>query len=512
VSESDSPPTTRILTKRLNALLLAVWMAATCGAMDARAQTRSVPTYHGHPDRSGNFVVPGLTLEKARSLHVDRGFNAVVSGHVYAQPLYWRAPGSASGVLLVATEENKVHALDAGTGKELWQRVVGKPVARSALGCGNVDPLGITGTPVIDEVGEALYLDAMTQSASGPRHRVFALALKDGEVLPGWPVDVTEALEARNQSFNARDQNQRGALSILDGMLYVPFGGHFGDCGQYHGLVVGISLKDPRKVASWATRGRGGGIWAPGGMSSDGRSLFVTTGNTLTVTSWADGQAVFRLTPDLHRSQDKLDFFAPPYWRELDDTDADLGGTNPIPLDLPTSSGVQPVVLALGKDRHAYLLDRNNLGGIGGSLAAAIVARNAIRTAPAAYPAGDGVFVAFQGAGAQCPRSGADNDLTVLKLRAGSTPTIATAWCGALRGSGAPIVTTTDGRSDPIVWIVGAEGDNRLHGFAGETGEPLFTGGGTQEVMAGVRRFQTLIAAQDRLYIAADGRVYAFGF
>src|SRR6266567_773546 len=314
------------------------------------------------------------------------------------------------------------------------------------------------------------------------------------------------------QSFNARDQNQRGALIILDGAVYVAFGGHFGDCGQYHGWVLGVSLKDPQKLTSWATRGRGGGIWAPGGISSDGRSLFVATGNTLSVTSWSDGEAVFRLAPDLHRSQDKRDFFAPPYWRELDETDADLGGTNPIPLDLPAAGGTQKVVLALGKDRHAYLLDHNDLGGIGGSLVAEIVAKNAIRTAPAAYPAVDGVFVALQGAGAQCPRSASDNDLTVLKLRAGAPPSIATAWCGALRGAGAPIVTTTDGRSDPIVWIVGAEGDNRLHGFAGDTGEPLFTGGGPAEAMAGVRRFQTVIAAEDRLYVAADGRVYAFGF
>ena len=100
----------------------------------------------------------------------------------------------------------------------------------------------------------------------------------------------------------------------------------------------------------------------------------------------------------------------------------------------------------------------------------------------------------------------------MLKLRAGAPPGIATAWCGALRGAGAPIVTTTDGHSDPIVWIVGAEGDNRLHGFKGDTGEPLFAGGGPAEAMAGVRRFQTLIAAEDRLYVAADGRVYAFGF
>jgi hypothetical protein len=68
-------------------------------------------------------------------------------------------------------------------------------------------------------------------------------------------------------------------------------------------------------------------------------------------------------------------------------------------------------------------------------------------------------------------------------------------------------VTTTDGHSNPIVWIVGAEGDNRLHGFRGDTGEPIFT-----EAMSGLRHFQTLIASQDRLYVGADGRVYAFVF
>jgi Tfp pilus tip-associated adhesin PilY1 len=83
-----------------------------------------------------------------------------------------------------------------------------------------------------------------------------------------------------------------------------------------------------------------------------------------------------------------------------------------------------------------------------------------------------------------------------------------TAWCGAVRGRGSAMVTTTDGRSNPIVWIPGAEGDNRLHGFKGDTGDELFA----SEPLAGLRRFQTLIATEDRLYLGADGRVYAFVF
>ena len=61
----------------------------------------------------------------------------------------------------------------------------------------------------------------------------------------------------------------------------------------------GIRLQDPRDIISWRTRGRGGGIWAPGGISSDGRALFVATGNTIDAAAWSDGEAVIRLMPDL---------------------------------------------------------------------------------------------------------------------------------------------------------------------------------------------------------------------
>jgi hypothetical protein len=481
-------------------------------AISGTAYAQSVLTYHGNADRSGNFVVPALTWERARNIHLDPSFHPRITGHLYAQPLYWRPPGSPAGQLLVATEDNNVYAIDAGSGRETWKQQLGKPVPLSTLECGNIDPLGITGTPVIDEATQAIYLNAMVADAAGPHHRVLALSLKDGSPLPGWPIDVAETLAARGQRFNARYQNQRGALTILDGRVYVPYGGHYGDCGDYRGWIVGIGLRDPRDIVSWSTRGRGGGIWAPGGIAMDGHSLFVATGNTIGVATWSDGEAVFRLTPDLRRHDGPEDFFAPADWRTLDSRDADLGGTNPLPLDVPAAGGKQALILALGKDGRAYLLDRNQLGGIGGSLTSEIVATRPIRTAPVAYPGGEGVYVAFQGSGAHCPDSRRDDALTVLQIRAGSPPTLVTGWCGVLRGEGSPIVTTTDGRSNPIVWILGAEGDNRLHGYRGDTGEPLFGGGGPGDAMTGLRHFQTLLAAGDRLYVGADGRLYAFAF
>jgi outer membrane protein assembly factor BamB len=68
-------------------------------------------------------------------------------------------------------------------------------------------------------------------------------------------------------------------------------------------------------------------------------------------------------------------------------------------------------------------------------------------------------------------------------------------------------VTTTDGTAEPIVWVAGAEGDDRLHAFRGDTGAELWT---SPEELTGLRHFVTILAAEGRVYIAGDGRVYAF--
>src|SRR5260221_6304871 len=179
-------------------LLLVVVVIMTTRSVLAQSASDSaqdnVLTFHGSPDRKGNFIVPGLTWQRAKSLHMDEKFHARVDGNVYAQPLHWRAAESSSRMLLVATEENNVHALDATTGDAIWTRSLGKPVARSALRCGNISPTGITGTPVIDEASSAIYLDANIADSSGPRHHLFALSLKDGSIMPGWPIDVTDAI------------------------------------------------------------------------------------------------------------------------------------------------------------------------------------------------------------------------------------------------------------------------------------------------------------------------------
>lgn len=475
------------------------------GVVDVAAS--DVLQYHNDAARTGRFVVSGLTYDRASGLHPDPRFDPHVPGAVNAQPLYWQETGGR-GFIIVATEENFVAMLDADSGERVWQRRLGPPVPRHDLPCGNIAPLGITGTPIIDRERRTVYLDAMLLIDGEPRHQVFGLALADGATRSGWPIDVQRAPTAAGRQFDARIQNQRGALAIVNDTLYVPYGGHYGDCGDYRGWVVGFPLDRPAGLLSFATRARGGGIWAPGGITVANGELLVATGNTFGARDWQDGEAVLRLSPSLRRPTRTRDFFAPDDWRTLDARDLDLGGASPIPLAVPSAMPPQ-LVLALGKDGKAYLLDRGNLGGIGGAVRVDDVSGGPIRTAPAVYAVDGELFVAFRANPRNCPPN-QHGDLAALRIDAGAPPGLQIAWCADSHGRGAPMVTTAQDGTEPIVWIVGAEGDNRLHAFRGDNGKVVFDGRATN--MGSVAHFQTPIAANGRIYVAGEGRVYAFTF
>jgi hypothetical protein len=280
--------------------------------------------------------------------------------------------------------------------------------------------------------------------------------------------------------------------------------------------VIAVPVGDPRSPTAWATRARGGGIWAPSGIATDGYSIFVATGNTFDASTWMGGEAIIRLGPGAKFNGNPADYFTPSNWRRLDSGDDDLGGSGPVLIDVP---GATPsaLVLALGKNGVAYLLDRNNLGGVGkgdGIRSEGVQSRKVstgrIINAAAAYTTTSGTYATFAttGAGIGCP--GHSGNLIALRIGATSPPSIDVAWCADNEGRGSPIVTTTDGSSEPVVWSVGSESSNRLHGFNGVTGEVLFAGGGKDERMGLVRRFQTPIVVDGRLFVAGDDALYAF--
>jgi hypothetical protein len=484
-------------------------LAAAAADVSGAAAVESIITYHHTADRSGHYIAPHLTWTEAATVRLDAGFYATVDGAIYAQPLYWVPPaGGGAARIIVATENNFVYALDAGTGAQIWWRSLGAPVPLSELPCGNIDPIGITGTPTIDPATGIVYLEAYVQtSTAGPRHMVFGLSLATGKPASGWPVDVANGLAALGQGFNNAPQGQRSALTLAKGKLYVPYAGHGGDCGTYNGMVVGLDLAKPGVFGAWSTEIAGSGSWGQSGVAFDGTSMFVTTGNTFTSSnsSWGGGEAVIRLPPTLTNPTQDADYFAPTNWQTLDAEDLDLGGTSAIPIDTP----VTPRVLALGKDGNAYLLNRENLGGIGHQIATTQVSTISIISAMATYLGADAARVAFEGQGAACP-SGQSGNLVMLTV----TPSaITTAWCASFNGGGAPIATTTDGKTDPIVWVVGAQsydgaqGDGKLYGFRGTDGKLIVAAAGGS---APIGPFQTILWAHGRFYVAANGAVYAF--
>ena len=69
------------------------------------------------------------------------------------------------------------------------------------------------------------------------------------------------------------------------------------------------------------------------------------------------------------------------------------------------------------------------------------------------------------------------------------------------------MVTTTDGSSDPIVWVT-ADTSSRLHGYDGATGATLFDGAG--QTITGLNRFNTVIAVKNRIFVGATNGLYAF--
>jgi hypothetical protein len=472
----------------------------------APAAAQSVTTYHNGIARHGAYILPGLTTAAATRMHLDTAFNAPVTGNIYAQPLFWQV-SKGSGEVIVATESNIVTALNPDTGAVLWQTTLGPPVPLSNLPCGNINPEGITGTPALDPANGDIYVDALVQTADGPRQKIFALLALSGLVKHGYPIDVQAAAAAAGNSFDSYTQGERSGLLFLNGALYVSYAGRSGDCGTYHGTVIQIDAASQTLAGFWATRANGGGIWAQGGPFSNGGAIYVTTGNTMNADSWSDGEAIIRLAPGLAHSTNPIDYFTPANWKTLDNEDADLGGTDAVTLTVPTSGGgTAEHLLALGKDGNAYLVSANNLGGIGHPLATVPVSGASIITATAVYSTPSVTLVAFHNYNDPKCGGSATTMLHITQLD------VIKQWCAPLNGGGAPIITTTDGVHNPIVWVIGASGDQLLHGYDALSGATIFDGGGPANAIAGTRNFATIMASNGKFYVAGQGRIYAFRY
>jgi outer membrane protein assembly factor BamB len=482
---------------------LAVVLAGLWSAIVPTNAQVNVTQYHNHSSRDGLYIDSAFTQSAAANLTRDLNFDGTIVGNVYAQPLYIEG-GPTGPVIIAVTESNNVYALNATTGTIIWQRNVGAPVPAPDLLCTNVGSMGIIGTPVVDLASRALFLNAMVTPDGGAtiKHYIISLNVDTGALNPGWPVDVELTAQYNGTPFIAAIQQQRPALAIVGNpkILYVAYGS-MGDCDLYHGWLVGVPINNPASVTAWAASAIGGAIWGVGGIASDGNNPFVTTGNTFQPATWSGGEAVIRFQPGPVFSGNSSDYWAPTNWQALDGQDADLGASGPLLVDVPGATPSR-LVVAMGKDQHAYLLNRDNLGGITAPIASAQESFSYIIQAAAAYRTNQSTYVAL--------RAGSDK-LRAFHITATSPPAIAVGWDVSRNGCGSPFVSSTDGTNDTIVWVVGASGDQRLHGYDGDTGTVVYAGGGTNELMAGTHSYSTTgIVARGRIYVATDNKVYAF--
>ncbi len=460
----------------------------------------NVTQEHNNLSRDGVYIDPAFTPSAAANLARDTGFNGTIVGNVLAQPLY--IEGGPNGPMVIAvTNSNNVYALNAINGTIIWQRNVGASVPTSQLPCGTINPLGISDTPAVDLPTRALFFDAMTTPDGGAtkKHLIYSLNVDTGAINAGWPVDVSAVIPA----FDSAHQNNRGAVAVVNGIVYCCYSGHNGDCTPYHGWVVGVQINNPAVVQSWATPAIGGGIWGHSGVASDGTNMFVITGNTFgTGGVWGGGEAIIRLQAGPVFNNNNTNFWAPTNWLSLDNSDTDLGGCSAMLIDVPGATPSQ-LVLALGKDRNAYLINRSNLGGISAPVNSASVSSSTLRgQSSCTYRTNMGTYFNF--------RAGTSNTLVTYRINPGTPPTLSSAWLVTQSGEGSPFVTCTDGTNNCIVWAAGAGGTQKLNGYNGDTGAVIFAGGGTNETMTGTIKWNTGIAARGRIYYAANNKVYAF--
>ena len=338
-SPAASRPTSQV--QRDTATTSSPASPSSSSSSSPRAAGRFTPwsTYHRTATRTGHTGhPPGTPLKPA--------WSKKLGGAVYGEPLV------VGSTLIVATESDRVFGLNARTGRIRWQQRLGTPQPLSGLPCGDIDPLGITGTPAYDARTGSVFAVAETV---GGHHTLWALDATNGHRRWHRTLDV---LPSRNRSA----EQERSAVLVEHGRVLVSFGGLAGDCDNYVGYVTSTSTDGTGKTYHYAVpTAREAGMWAtPGPVLGRNGHVYVASGNGAELNGrWDKSDSVTELsTTRLHR----LSVFAPGTWRDDNARDLDLGSMSP--MSVPA---VHRIVIA-GKRGVVYLL-REHLGGVASAVA-----------------------------------------------------------------------------------------------------------------------------------------------
>jgi len=447
----------------------------TSSSSTAPGRSSVLTTSTTTPTSSGAWLTYGGSFSRTSLDSVDPATDhtptaawtsPALDGPVYGEPLI------SGGQVFVGTENNTVYALSAATGALDWSDHLGAPVPAGMLPCGDITPdVGITSTMVIDPTSGTLFVSAETLSGSSATHIVVALDIATHRVL--WSRDVDQP------GWTAVAQLQRIGLALSAGHVIIGFGGNFGDCGAYHGWVVGVPESGVGPLLTYEVpTAREGAIWAPAGATVDASGdIFVVTGNGSAEAGqpFDYGNAVIELSPTLTERQ----FFAPTNWAQDNADDGDLGSTAAILLG-------ESRLFIVGKQQTAYLLDATKLGGIGGQLASIDLCNS---RGGNAYQAPDAYVV--------CTGNGT---IDQVRVGPGSTMTRGWTWTSPTGQAGSPTI------SGGVLWTIDI-GASVLYGVGLSTGTTLYR---VPLTTGTPQHFAATSAAAGMLVVAGASRVEAF--
>jgi hypothetical protein len=487
-----------------------VTASASGQSADAKVYVTNNPgvfTHHNDNFRTGqNLNETVLTPANVTPATFGKLFSYQLDGIAYASPLYVanvKIPGKGfHNVVYVATEHNTVYAFDADglSPTPLWQASFINPAGGvTTVPILDVDPdadigpeVGITSTPVINPATGTLYVVARTKEVGWLRtnyvQRLHALDIATGAEKFGGPVVLEASISGtglgrvpflslipyfdRVESFlgpildqlpfldrvpfNARRQNQRAALLLNNGVVYIAFGSH-SDVQPYHGWVLGYNATTLQQTLTFnaTPHSRGGGSWQAPAADVAG-NIYIATGNGGFTASGGGvdyGDSIVKLSP----AGSVLSYFTPYDQSTLDSDDLDLcaGGV----ILLPDQSGAHPrLLISSGKNATVYVVDRDNLGGFNPNNNS-----QAVQTLPNIFPNGSqpvpGNFstpVYFDGSVYFAPQQ---DTLQAFGLTNGLLSTVPTSRSPENYGDrGGALAISANGTTNGILWAIQRNG------------------------------------------------------
>ena len=395
-----SPSTTYFFTASASNSAGRAWAAPsqtfTTHATNNPSTAVAVLTQHNDNGRTGmNLNETVLNVTNVNSNQFGLLYTLSVDDQIYAQPLVMTNVNllgrGTHNIVIVATVNDSVYAFDAdnpAATSPYWSTSLINPpdivppanTDESAIGAcgGNYHDFsgyfGIVGAPVIDPVAGTIYLVARTKEyGTNFVQRLHALDITTGLERSNSPVIITATYAGTGGGssggiipFDPLRQNQRPGLLLVNGIVYIAWTSHC-DNTPYHGWVIAYDSSTLQQLAVFNNTPNGdqAGIWmSNGGPAADTNgNVYISTGNG----DWDGvsnfGESFLKLTRS-GTNMNVTSWFTPYNWSSLNGGDFDLGSGGV--LLVPGTN----LLFSGGKGGVAYLVNRDNMGGISGSTTA----------------------------------------------------------------------------------------------------------------------------------------------